>query len=119
MLLTAWPDAHLRAAALTGSAWLAMDSSGGAPTLAHLAREIGLDSLLLGYREATLFAPLAGRLPPMEHSLDAPFWSLHLELYGSLLGALPGVCAPGHRGCTAPRSLPPPCCSARSRCSCS
>ena len=84
VLLTLLPDAHLRAARLSGSAWLAMDSS-GAPTLAHLAREIGLDSLLLGYREATLFAPLADRLPLMEHSLDAPFWSLHLELYGSLL----------------------------------
>jgi peptidoglycan/LPS O-acetylase OafA/YrhL len=84
LLLAVWPDAHLRAAALTGSAWLAMDSS-GAPTLVHLMREIGLDSLLLGYREATLFAPLAERLPPMELSLDAPFWSLHLELYGSLL----------------------------------
>ena len=57
----------------------------GAPTFAHVAREIGLDSLLLGYREATLFVPLAGHLPPMELSLDAPFWSLHLELYGSLL----------------------------------
>ena len=83
--LLAWlPDAHRQAAALTGSPWLAMDSS-GAPTLGHLAREIGLDSLLLGYREATLFAPLSGQLPPMELSLDAPFWSLHLELYGSLL----------------------------------
>jgi peptidoglycan/LPS O-acetylase OafA/YrhL len=84
LLLAAWPDAHLRAAALTGSDWLAMDSS-GPPTLGHLAREVGLDSLLLGYREATLFAPLAARLPPIELSLDAPFWSLHLELYGSLL----------------------------------
>jgi peptidoglycan/LPS O-acetylase OafA/YrhL len=84
VLLALLPDAHLRAARLTGSAWLAMDSS-GAPTLAHLAREIGLDSLLLGYREATLFAPLADHLPLMEYSLDAPFWSLHLELYGSLL----------------------------------
>jgi peptidoglycan/LPS O-acetylase OafA/YrhL len=84
LLLAVWPDAHLRAAVLTGSAWLAMDSS-GAPTLGHLAREIGLDSLLLGYREATLFAPLAERLTPMELSLNAPFWSLHLELYGSLL----------------------------------
>ena len=55
------------------------------PDTGHLAREISLDSLLLGYREATLFAPLAGQLPPMELSLDAPFWSLHLELYGSLL----------------------------------
>jgi peptidoglycan/LPS O-acetylase OafA/YrhL len=84
LLIALFPDAHRQAAALTGSAWLAMDSS-GAPTFAHLAREIGLDSLLLGYREATLFAPLAGHLPPMELSLDAPFWSLHLELYGSLL----------------------------------
>src|SRR5271157_4594037 len=83
-LLALLPDAHLRAATLTGSTWLAMDSS-GAPTLAHFAREVGLDSLLLGYREATLLAPLAGHLPPMERSLDAPFWSLHLELYGSLL----------------------------------
>ncbi len=83
-LLLLFPEAHRRAAALTGSAWLAMDSN-GALTGAHLAREIGLDSLLLGYREATLFAPLAPRLPLMEHSLDAPFWSLHLELYGSIL----------------------------------
>jgi peptidoglycan/LPS O-acetylase OafA/YrhL len=84
LLLAVWPDAHTQAATLTGSTWLAMDSS-GSPTLAHLAREIGLDSLVLGYREATLFAPLAAHLPPMELSLDAPFWSLHLELYGSLL----------------------------------
>jgi peptidoglycan/LPS O-acetylase OafA/YrhL len=84
LLLAAWPDAHEQAATLTGSAWLAMDSS-GPPTLSHLAREISLDSLVLGYREATLFAPLAAHLPPMELSLDAPFWSLHLELYGSLL----------------------------------
>ena len=83
-LIALTPDAHRRAAALTGSAWLAMDSS-GVPTLAHLAHEIGIDSLLLGYRESTLFAPLAERLPPMALSLDAPFWSLHLELYGSLL----------------------------------
>ena len=84
ILIALLPDAHRQAAALTGSGWLAMDSS-GAPTFAHLAREIGLDSLLLGYREATLFAPFAMYLPPMERSLDAPFWSLHLELYGSLL----------------------------------
>jgi peptidoglycan/LPS O-acetylase OafA/YrhL len=69
---------------VSGSGWLAMDSS-GAPTVVHLLREIGLDSLLLGYREYTLFAPIAGHLPLLEHSLDAPLWSLHLELYGSLL----------------------------------
>jgi peptidoglycan/LPS O-acetylase OafA/YrhL len=84
ILLALLPDAHRQAAALTKSAWLAIDSS-GAPTLMHLLREISLDSLLLGYREATLFAPLAEHLPTMERSLDAPFWSLHLELYGSVL----------------------------------
>jgi peptidoglycan/LPS O-acetylase OafA/YrhL len=83
-LLAALPNAHLDAAAVSGSGWLAMDSS-GAPTVVHLVREIGLDSLLLSYREYTLFAPIAGHLPLLEHSLDAPLWSLHLELYGSLL----------------------------------
>jgi len=83
-LSAALPSAHLDAALVSGSGWLAMDSS-GAPTVVHLLREIGLDSLLLGYREYTLFAPIAGHLPLLEHSLDAPLWSLHLELYGSLL----------------------------------
>lgn len=84
LLIALLPDAHRAASAISGSAWLAMDSS-GAPTFAHLAREIGLDSLLLGYSDSTLLAPLAPALPPMQDSLDAPFWSLHLELYGSLL----------------------------------
>jgi peptidoglycan/LPS O-acetylase OafA/YrhL len=83
-LIAAMPNAHRAAAAITGSAWLAMDSS-GAPTFLHLLREIFLDSLLLGFREYTLFAPFADRLPPLETALDAPFWSLHLELYGSFL----------------------------------
>jgi peptidoglycan/LPS O-acetylase OafA/YrhL len=83
-LIAMMPQLHRAAAALSGSPWLAMDSS-GAPTLAHLAREVGLDSILIGYRDSTLFAPIADRLPPMSDSLDAPFWSLHLEFYGSLL----------------------------------
>jgi peptidoglycan/LPS O-acetylase OafA/YrhL len=84
LLLMAMPDAHLIAARLTGSGWLAMDSN-AALKLTHLMREITLDSLILGYREYTLFAPIAGRLPLLEHALNAPAWSLHLELYGSFL----------------------------------
>jgi peptidoglycan/LPS O-acetylase OafA/YrhL len=84
VLLSVMPDAHRDAAQLTGSGWLAMDSS-AATTLTHLLREITLDSLVLGYREYTLFTPIAGRLPLLENSLNAPSWSLHLELYGSLL----------------------------------
>ena len=48
-----------------------MDGS-GAPTFAHLWREIGLDSLILGFREYTVFAPIAGRLPALENALNAP-----------------------------------------------
>jgi peptidoglycan/LPS O-acetylase OafA/YrhL len=84
LLLAAMPDAHLLAAQLTGSGWLALDSS-AATTPTHLLREITLDSLVLGYREYSLFVPVAGRLPLLEHALNAPSWSLHLELYGSLL----------------------------------
>ncbi|HEX3994145.1 MAG TPA: acyltransferase [Acetobacteraceae bacterium] len=83
-LLITMPDAHLVAARLTGSGWLAMDST-AATTLTHLLREITLDSLTLGYREYTLFTPIAGRLPLLENALNAPSWSLHLELYGSML----------------------------------
>jgi peptidoglycan/LPS O-acetylase OafA/YrhL len=84
VLIALLPQAHRQAAALSGSAWLAMDSS-AAPTLPHLLREATLDSLLLGYREYTVFAPIADQLPLLEHALNAPSWSLHLELYGSLL----------------------------------
>ena len=83
-LIAAMPEAHRSAASVTSSGWLAMDSS-GAPTLQHLLHEILFDSLLLGYREYTLFTPIAEHLPLLETSLDAPFWSLHLELYGSLV----------------------------------
>ena len=83
-LVALLPNAHVAAAKITGSSWLAMDSSAAA-TLSHLFREITLDSLLLGFREYTLFAPIAGQLPLLEHALNAPTWSLHLELYGSFL----------------------------------
>jgi peptidoglycan/LPS O-acetylase OafA/YrhL len=84
LLLKVMPQTHLIAASLTGSGWLAMDSN-AAPTLSHLSREITLDSLILGYREYTLFAPIASGRPLLEHALNAPTWSLHLELYGSFL----------------------------------
>jgi peptidoglycan/LPS O-acetylase OafA/YrhL len=84
ILLAAMPNAHLAAARLTGSGWLALDSS-ATTTLTHLSREITVDSLILGYREYTLFAPIAPGLPLLEHALNAPSWSLHLELYGSFL----------------------------------
>jgi hypothetical protein len=116
-LLALFPDAHRQAAALTGSRWLAMDSS-GAPTLGHLAREIGLDSLLLGYREATLFAPLAGQLPPMDLSTRRSgrcIWNFTVRCWCCAWYR----CAPIRSGRTVPRLRRPHCRLARIPCSCS
>jgi peptidoglycan/LPS O-acetylase OafA/YrhL len=85
LLTAAAPDAHRAAAALLGpDGWLARD--GVSPTtLAHLLRDVTLNAILLGYAGASLFAPSWHWLQPMEVSLDAPFWTMHLEFYGSLL----------------------------------
>jgi peptidoglycan/LPS O-acetylase OafA/YrhL len=86
LLLTALaPQAHHAAAALIGSGtWL--DSDGVSPTtLAHLVRDVSLNALLLGYAGVSLFAPSWSWLQPINVSLDAPFWTMHLEFYGSLL----------------------------------
>ena len=78
--------------AITGSAWLAMDSS-GAPTLSHLAREIGLDSLLLGYREVTLFAPLCADSAAHGAVTRRAVLVVASGTVWLIAGALPGVAA--------------------------
>jgi peptidoglycan/LPS O-acetylase OafA/YrhL len=87
LLLALLPDAHLRAARLSGSAWFAMDESGPVSWW-QAAREVGEEAMVTGYADTTLLpAGLATwlGLDPLAHSLDAPFWSLHLEMAGSLL----------------------------------
>jgi peptidoglycan/LPS O-acetylase OafA/YrhL len=85
LLTAAAPNAHIAAARLIGgNAWLAGD--GASPTtLAHFLRDISLNAILLGYRGVSLFAPSWPWLQDMRLSLDAPFWTMHLEFYGSLL----------------------------------
>src|SRR6185437_12482298 len=85
LLLALLPHAHLRAAESTGSAWFAMDSSGPVSWW-QAAREAGEEALVTGYADTTLLPSRLAvwlGLDPLAHSLDAPFWSLHLEMAGS------------------------------------
>ena len=82
LLGVTWPGSAPVAAALSGSSWLA----GLRPvTLGQAFADISGLSLITGYAETTLFGPLAGLLPPWTASVDPPVWSLHLELWGSVL----------------------------------
>ncbi len=82
LLQAAWPHAAPVAAALSGSSWLA----GLRPVaLGQAFADLSGLSLITGYAETTLFGPLVGILPPWTASVDAPVWSLHLELWGSFL----------------------------------
>ncbi len=87
LLLAAMPAAHGIAARLGGSPWFAMDSSGPA-TLAQVLRETAEEAMVTGYADTTLLpARLVAwlGLDPLADSLDAPFWSLHMEMAGMLL----------------------------------
>jgi len=85
VLMGALPHAHDQAAALSGSReWLGADKA-NPPTLTLLLREVAVDSMLAGTRDNTLFPALNHWLRPLGSLLNPPVWSLHVELYGSLL----------------------------------
>ncbi len=85
VLMGAMPHAHDEAAALSGSRdWLGADNPNPL-TLTLLLREVGVDSMLAGTRDNTLFPALNDWLRPLGSLLNPPVWSLHVELYGSLL----------------------------------
>jgi len=48
-------------------------------------REVAIESLFTGYQWSTLFAPLEPHLDTITGSFNAPFWTLHVELWGSFL----------------------------------
>lgn len=81
-LLLALPQAHSDAGALAGSGFL-LGKSVASPTRA-LADILGI-TMWTGTSNTTLFAPLARLLPGTESSVDAPIWSMHLELWGSMM----------------------------------
>ena len=82
LLAAAMPTAHVEAARLTGSeAWLG--SAKPVPSVLLWLREVFADSMLAGTRDSSLFA--CPWLRPLGDLFDAPVWSLHVELYGSVL----------------------------------
>jgi peptidoglycan/LPS O-acetylase OafA/YrhL len=83
--LAAIPQAHRRAARLTGSAAFLGANMDSPLTARFLAQEIALDSMVAGYSDLTPFRVLWRWPRPVQRSLDPPVWTLHLELYGSLL----------------------------------
>lgn len=59
-------------------------------TIPAVLQDFALNSMLLSYEGTSIFDRLF-TLPPITHSLDAPLWTIHIELWGSLLVIL--VCA--------------------------
>jgi hypothetical protein len=53
--------------------------------VSHFVREVVIESLFTGYQWSTLFAPLEPHLDTVTGSFNAPFWTLHVELWGSFL----------------------------------
>ncbi len=85
LLFSLFPTSHVAAGAITGSTrWLA--TIGPDPfSVRHFVREVTIESLFTGYQWSTLFAPLESRLDTITGSFNAPFWTLHIELWGSFL----------------------------------
>ena len=86
---TLFPDAHVAAAALLGgNDWL--QTVGPAPVTAGLLiKEIMLCGMVLGHAHYSLLLPgflgVRAGLLPLSQSSNPPLWTLHIELYGSLL----------------------------------
>lgn len=83
LIVGAFPAVHVQAAQLTGSGWLGYPKPAASVSL--LLREAFVDSMPLGERDTSLFAPGLPGLRGLGDLFDPPLWSLHIELYGSLL----------------------------------
>lgn len=86
-LLLAFPHAKADAIAATNSGWLA-GGENNPMTLASLAKDMFLNSMILGYGERSWFANFPFMQPYLTtwaQSINGPFWTLHIILWGSLL----------------------------------
>jgi peptidoglycan/LPS O-acetylase OafA/YrhL len=85
LLFSLVPTSYVTAGALTGSTkWLT--TIGPSPfSVGHFVREVAIESLFTGYQWSTLFPPLESHLDTITGSFNAPFWTLHIELWGSFL----------------------------------
>ncbi|MCP8464441.1 acyltransferase [Pseudomonas sp. ZM23] len=84
-LFFAFQGAKEHTQAVTGSPWAAWLYHIDTAPLA-LLREIGLNSMLLGYGGQSIFSNWSVlSLPAISTSSNPPLWTLHIEFWGSLL----------------------------------
>lgn len=82
VLLTTIPGEFQEAARHSGSAWLASMTPGDP---LHALADMSGATMVTGYSTTTLFGGLAPWLWTERATNDPPLWSLHLELWGSVL----------------------------------
>jgi len=88
-LLLALPNMKAHVAEITGSSWLA--TYGNNPlTISSMAKDLFLSSMLMGYVGPSIFnssSIVSAYLPlaPLPVAMNIPLWSLHIELWGSML----------------------------------
>ena len=82
LLVTALPGHYLDAARNSGSAWLA---SMRPDDPLHALADVSGATMVTGYSTTTLFGALAPLLWTERATADPPLWSLHIELWGSVL----------------------------------
>lgn len=86
-LLLIFSHAKADAIAVTNSGWLA-GGENNPMTLASLSKDMFLNSMILGYGERSWFASFSFMQPYLttwSQSVNGPFWTLHIILWGSLL----------------------------------
>lgn len=89
-LLAIWPEMRQRMQAFNTSHWLTQIYDFTLGPGWPLAQDILLNSMFLGYRGVSVFQSLdmswlGLKVVGLSQSLDPPLWSLHIELWGSLL----------------------------------
>ena len=82
LLVTALPGHYLDAARFSGSAWLA---SMRPDDPLHALADVSGATMVTGYSTTTLFGVLSPLLWTERATADPPLWSLHIELWGSIL----------------------------------
>lgn len=78
------PETFREAATLAHSNWTARFYTGAYRPVYVIMDATGLTTIL-GYSGTSIFEALRPFLPPQTASMDQPFWTLHIELWGSLL----------------------------------
>lgn len=78
------PETFGKAATLAHSSWAATFYTGAYHPVYVAMDATGLTTIL-GYSGSSMFKALRPFLPPQTASTDQPFWTLHIEFWGSLL----------------------------------